>query len=49
MYLIVFFDSVDGNVRNGRASADDTATALEDAATDMTKRGYTKAVSEESF
>ena len=49
MYLMVFFDSMDGDGRNGRAPANGTVAALEDAAADMTKRGYTKAVSEESF
>ena len=39
MYLIVFFNCMDGGVRNGRAYADYAAAALEDAAADMTKGG----------
>ena len=49
MYLSVFFDFVDGGGQNGRASADDTAAASEDAAADMTKLGYIRVVGEESF
>lgn len=49
MFLIVFFEFMVGGGRNGRASADDTAAASEDAAADMTKRGYIRVVGEESF
>ena len=49
MYLIVFFNFMDGGSQNGRASADDTAAASEDAAADMTTGGYIRVAGEESF
>lgn len=40
---------MDRGWRRGRASADDTAAALKDAAADMTKGGYIRVVGEEGF
>ena len=40
---------MDEGWRNGWATADDTAAALEDAAAEMTKGMYIRVVGEESF